>query len=328
MQYKILGHSDIKVSTLTFGCWSIVADANWGDQGEKESTDAIHAALDAGINFFDTAPAYGNGASENLLGKALKNRRSEVVIATKIVGSLNRARVITECEESLKRLQIETIDLYQIHWADPQTPIEETLSAIEELKRQGKIRLFGVSNFGRNALTDALAHGRIASNQMAYNLLWRGIEDEVLPLCQHEDIGILCYSTLMQGLLTGKFKTADDVPDGRARTVHFSGDRPNSRHGQAGFEEETFETLDALRAICANQNLSMIDASMQWLLARPGVTSVIAGARNAAQVRDQVNALETGISAETQAALTLATDALKTRFAGNMDLWAETSRIQ
>jgi aryl-alcohol dehydrogenase-like predicted oxidoreductase len=202
MQYRQLGDTGIEVSVITLGCWSLIGDANWGQQNRTDSLAAVDAAREAGINFMDTAPVYGNGASEVLLGEALQGRRDSVVIADKVLGTLSRDRIFAECERSLSRLRTDRIDLYQVHWPDRDTPLDETFSALEALVEQGKIRAYGVSNFGPQDLGTALAAGaRPVANQMPYSLLWRGIEHELIPLCLEGRVGLLSYSSLIQPFL-------------------------------------------------------------------------------------------------------------------------------
>ena len=330
MNYRKLGNSDIEVTELTFGCMSIVNDINSNSQSEKDSIEAIELSLSEGINFFDTAPGYGDGASEILLGKAFGPRRKDVVVATKVNGSLREEDVFRECEKSLKNLNTDFIDLYQIHWPDWETPLQETIGALDRLRTEGKIRCYGVSNFGKQDLTEAVELGNVITNQMAYNLIWRNIEKEVLPICEKATVGILCYSSMMQGLLTGKFKAVEDVPEGRARSRHFSkNNRPLVRHQEDGFEEETFEAIDALRSISAAHHLPMGTLALKWLLAQPAVTSVLVGARNAQQAKENIDAVRSDVRPEVLSEATEATERLKSLMGLSLDLWGEEgSRIR
>jgi len=329
MNYRPLGNSDIQVTELTFGCMSIVNDINSDSQSEKDSIAAIDVSLSEGINFFDTAPGYGDGASEVLLGKALGPRRKDVIVATKVNGSLEKEDVLRECEKSLRHLNTDYVDLYQIHWPDWETPLEETIDALDQLKTEGKIRSYGVSNFGKQDLTEALDCGDVVTNQMAYNLLWRNIEKELIPICEKESVGVLSYSSMMQGLLTGKFKTVEEVPEGRARSRHFSKEnRPLVRHEGNGFEKETFEAINALRSISEAHNLSMGTVALKWLLSQPAVTSVLVGARNAQQAKANIDAVRTDVGRDVLNAVTQATDPLKSLLGLTLDMWAEPSRIR
>lgn len=290
---------------------------------------AIQAALEAGVNFFDTAESYGDGASERLLGEVLAGRRRQVVIATKVgPGNLEPHKLAEHCDASLRRLRTDYIDLYQVHWPSPDRPIAETLSVLERLKTVGKVRAFGVSNFGKSYLYELLAVGRVESNQLAYSLLWRPIEHEVQPLCVAHGIGILCYSPLAQGLLTGKFSSPDQVPDMRARTRLFGKDRPHSRHREPGCETETFQAIDRIRGISERLGQPMEAVALAWLLTQGGVTSVVAGARNADQATANTRAAEVVLSTHTIDELTQATEAVKACVGTNTDMWQTESRLE
>lgn len=331
MRYRKLGTTGIEVSVVAMGCWAIVGDFNWGPQDEADSIATIHAALDAGINLLDTAEMYGNGYSEELLGKALVGRRHQAVIASKVSNTRHDLKGLRQaCEESLARLKTDYIDLYQLHWPNWNVPFAETMGAMAKLKDEGKVRAVGVCNFGPRDLTDVLAAGHVETNQLSYNLLWRAIEWEIQPLCVKHGVGILPYSPLMQGLLTGKFATAADVPDPRARTRHFSGTRPHARHGEAGQEAATFAAIDRIREISAGLGLPMAEVTLAWLLAQPAVTSVLAGARHPGQIAENVKAAEVVLPADALAALSAATEPLKETFGTNPDMWQpkEKSRIR
>ena len=260
-----------------------------------------------------------------MLGKA---RRKEVVLATKVLPNhLKRASLIGACQRSLARLKTDYIDLYIVHWPNPRVPIEETVAALDQLVDDGKVRAVGVSNFGPSDLATLLPHRCPASNQLAYNLLFRAIEFEIAPFCLENRISITPYSSLAQGLLTGKFAHADEVPEGRARTRHFSGDRPQARHGQPGAEAETFEAIAQIRRISDDVGIPMNRMALAWLLAQPGVASVVAGARNAEQARANALAADLDLGADTIAALSAATDALKRKLGANADMWSGEPRI-
>jgi len=189
-------------------------------------------------------------------------RRDRAVIATKVSPDhLAPEDLRASCEASLRRLRTDVIDLYQIHWPSRQVPLADTVGALQRLQEEGKIRAFGVSNFGVGDLGDLLALGPCTSNQLPYSLLWRAIEYGIQTVCVEHGISILTYSPMEQGLLTGKFGSADEVPDGRARTRFFSGDRPLARHGEAGHEQETFAAIHRIRAIADGAGLPMADPS-------------------------------------------------------------------
>jgi aryl-alcohol dehydrogenase-like predicted oxidoreductase len=330
MQYRNLANTELNVSTIAFGCWAIVGGFNWGHQEEQDSLSALRAAYETGINFFDSAEGYGGGRSEQLLGKALGDVRDEIIIATKVSPNHYAPDELrAACERSLQNLNTDWIDLYQLHWPNHHIPIAETLGLLEDLKSEGKVRAYGVSNFGAQDLGGCLATDyALSSNQLAYNLLFRAIEYETLPLCAGEGISVLCYSPLMQGLLTGKFATPDQVPDDRARTRHYASSRSQARHNEPGAEKETFAAVARIQQIADELNEPMARVAIAWLLAQEGVTSVIVGGRNPDQVRSNVQAAGLQLPEDAVAALSSATETLKRTLGPNADMWQSTSRIR
>jgi aryl-alcohol dehydrogenase-like predicted oxidoreductase len=329
MKYCKLGKTDLSVSVIAMGCWALAGGATWGAQEEQESIAAVHAALDAGVNFFDTAEAYEAGATEVVLGKALMGRRHQAVIATKVSrGQLSAQEVQQACQDSLQRLQTDYIDLYQIHWPRRTVPLAETVAALERLRDQGKVRAIGVCNFGVQDLSEILALGWVESNQLPYSLLWRAIEYEIQQACIDQSVGILCYSPLSQGLLAGKYASADDMPEGRARTRLFSTERPQARHGEPGVEVEAFAALKEIRAICDEIGQPMVNVALAWLLQQPGVTSVIAGARRPGQIRQTAQATDLVLSSETLTSLSAATGEVRRLVGPNPDMWQTQSRFR
>jgi myo-inositol catabolism protein IolS len=329
MEYRRLGGTDLTVSAIAMGCWALAGDATWGPQEESQSIATVHAALEAGVNFFDTAEGYGGGDSERVLGRALVGRRHQAVIATKVSRSnLSPQGVREACEASLRRLRTDTIDLYQIHWPSRSVPLEETLGALERLREQGVVRAIGVCNFGVRDLSELLRIRRVETNQLPYSLLWRAIEFEIRGKCVDEGLGILCYSPLVQGLLTGKFSSPDEVPAGRARIRLFSTDRPLARHGEPGREAETFAAIEEIRRICASIGRPMAQVALAWLLHQPGVTSVIAGAREPHQIQGTAQAAEVALSPGTVDELDAATDELKQLMGPNPDMWQSEGRFR
>lgn len=313
---------------MGMGCWAIVGDSTWGPQDAAATEAAIKAALDAGVNFFDTAEAYGDGFSEEILGRMFAGMREEVIIASKASPSHHApAALRASCEASLRRLRTDYLDLYQLHWPSREVPFADTWETLMALVQEGKVRAAGVSNFGRQDLTKLLACGVPASNQLCYNMLFRAIEFEIQPLCVEHGISILCYSPLMQGLLTGKFSHADEVPEGRARTRHFSKDRPQARHSEEGAEEETFTAIRRVRAISDRLGLPMADVALAWLLAQPAVATVIAGMRNAEQAKENARAADLELPADVVAELSEVTQALRDKLGPNADMWQTESRI-
>ncbi|MEM9830830.1 MAG: aldo/keto reductase [Bacteroidota bacterium] len=329
MQTITLPHSDLTITRMTFGAWAIVGGFNWGHQEEKDSLAALREAYEQGITFFDTAQAYGNGASERMIRKALGDVYDKIVIATKIVpDDFGYEDVKRACEARIKALQSDHLDLLQLHWPNPEVPVEETMRALVDLKQEGKIRAFGVSNFGKRDLTGALeVTQEISSNQLPYNLLWRAIEFEILPICQQHSIPVLSYSSIMQGLLAGKFSNSQEVPDDRARSRHFSSERSQARHSEDGQEVLTFEAIAQVKQIAEREDIPMARLSMSWLLAQSGMGSIIVGARNPQQVKDNVAAMEVTLSERVVEELDEITKPLRDALGPNADMWQSDTRI-
>jgi len=295
MEYRKLDGTDFEVSAVGLGCWAMGA-LGWGEVDDAESDAAIKRALDLGINFLDTAAIYGAGHSERVVGRAITGRRDDVVLATKCgiqwgvpgdVATLSRvasrAMILKECDESLERLGVEAVDLYQIHWPDEATPIAEMMEAMVALKDAGKIRAIGVSNFSTAQLDEARAHAPVAAVQPPYSLLRRDIEPELLPYCAEHDVGVVAYSPLQKGLLTGKHtaKTKFGEDDVRGRwDKNFKGER----------FLECLRFVEVLREIGARRGKTPAQVAINWVIHRPGVTLAICGAKRPSQVEDNAGA--------------------------------------
>ncbi len=307
----------------------------WGEQEERDSKKAVDAALDSGINLFDTAEGYGNGSSEEVLGRALKGKRDKAVIATKASGPTFAPDELRDaCEGSLRRLDTDYIDLYQLHWPRQKAVSHEIIiEGVRQLQKEGKIRYFGVCNYGPGDLSRSLPaeeeepEARVVSNQLAYSLLWRSIEYEVVPICMSHNIGILTYSTLIHGLLTGKYLTPEEFPGIRARTLHFSSNRDEVRHGQEGQEELTFRTLREIKSACDEAGTDMVTAAYGWAVHQPGITSVLAGARNKEQVKMNALAGTYSFPGGFIEKLTDVTAELRRAFGAHLDMWEVPGRI-
>ena len=329
MKHYVLGNTQLSVSKIALGCWGFAGGSMWGSQAESDSIATVAAALDAGINFFENAQGYGDGYSEEVLGKALAGRRHQAVVATKIrLVDPSSEGIEAACEQSLRRLGTDYIDLLQPHWPNRQAPEEEIFQAFTKLQEAGKIRAFGVSNYGVGDLSEILRSGAVASNQLPYSLLFRAIEYEVQPLCVQENVSILCYSTLLHGLLAGKYRTLADVPEGRARTRHFSSSRMQTRHGGDGCETEVFAAIEQIRQIAASLNQPMSLVAVSWVLHRPGVASVIVGARQPEQITQMVAAADLQLDTHTIQALDAVTGKVKEILGPNPDMWMSKSRFR
>ena len=329
MEYRQLGKTGIQVSTIALGCWPFAGGVVWGEQDDDVSIATVHTALEAGINFFDTAEGYEHGHSERVLGRGLIGRRKDAVIASKV--SANHLRpedVFAACEQSLRNLQTDYLDLYQIHWPNHDVPLVDTIDALARLQEQGKVRAIGVSNFGVGDLSDLVDLTACASDQLPYSLLWRAIEREIRPLCEAHEVGIICYSPLAQGLLAGRYASADEVPDGLSRTRLYSSSRPLAEHGEPGCESEVFEGLTTIRAIATEVGEPMASVALAWVRQQRCVTSVLVGARSPEEVHLNQPAFELTLAPAVSEALSAATEAVKAKLGNNPDPWMSKSRYR
>jgi aryl-alcohol dehydrogenase-like predicted oxidoreductase len=311
MQYKTLGDTGLLVSTLCFGTMTFHGGSGMfraiGTVDQTGADELIKASIDAGINFFDTADVYSEGESEKALGQSLRNlniARKDVVIATKVYGRVgpgrndvgaSRGHIMDAVDASLRRLQTDHIDLYQIHGNDIVTPIEETLRALNTLVEQGKVRYIGVSNWQAWKIARALAISefknlaRFDTLQAYYSIAGRDLEREIVPLLQAEKTGLLVWSPLAGGLLSGKFSRENQKPEG-------------SRRSEFDFpivdKERTWKILDAIAPIAKAHNCSAARVSLAWLLAKPVVTSIIIGAKRLDQLNDNIAAVDLKLSPE------------------------------
>jgi len=286
-----LGRAGLKVSRLCLGTMTFGEQAD-----EQESARMVDRALEEGINFFDTADMYCGGASEEILGRALRGRRDQVVVATKVFNpmgpgpndrGLSRRRILRAMDESLRRLGTDHVDLYQLHQPDYTTPLEESLSAMDQLVREGKTRYVGVSNYAAWQVCQAMwicdrrSLAPVVSVQPMYNLLSRGIEQELLPLCREFNLGVMVYNPLAGGLLTGKHsKGASPAASTRFGLKQLYRDRY--------WHPRLFDATEALRAAADEAGLSMVELSLQWVLARPDITCVILGASSMQQLEENL----------------------------------------
>lgn len=305
MQYRRLGKSGVKVSSIGLGSW-LTYGRSVADAGAEA---CIKAAYEAGVNFFDTANAYNNGEAEITVGKTLRAYpRASYVLATKVyfpMGNgpndrgLSRKHIIEQCHHSLRRLGVETIDLYQCHRYDSTVPLDETLRALDDLIRQGKVLYAGVSEWSavqiRDALhrADALGIDRIVSNQPIYNMFVRYIEKEILPLCEQEGIGQVVFSPLAQGILTGKYHQNQAAPAGSR------GADPKSNHWiEKYLQNDIFTTLEALTAVAQDINLTLPQLALAWVLRKPIISAAIIGASRPEQVLENIKAADVKLSQE------------------------------
>jgi len=313
MKRNKLGSSDVEISEVVFGAWAI-GGWMWGGTDEADAIKAIHKAIDEGITTIDTAPIYGYGLSEELVGNAIKGIRQEVEILTKFGlrwdtaegefyfestfpnGSSSKIHkfggkdsVIKECEDSLRRLGTEVIDLYQIHWPDVTTPISESMEAIEQLIKQGKVRTGGVCNYSKDQFEEAIQVPNIVSNQVPYSMVKRDIEEELVPFCLDTEKSILAYSPLQRGVLTGKITADYEFGEGdhRPQTTYFQ--EPNLGRINA--------FLDSIRSIADDHQATLAQLVINWTLNQPGITGALVGARNPKQVQENAGGADLNLTA-------------------------------
>lgn len=297
MKTRQLGVSELAITPIGLGTWAIGGgnwESGWGSQDDEESIATIHRAMDMGVNWIDTAAVYGLGRSEEVVGRALQGISQRPYIFTKcaliwdeqrkVSSSLKRASVKREAEASLRRLQIERIDLYQIHWPNPDDEIEEGWMALAELQREGKVRALGVSNFSVSQMRRVQQIAPITSLQPPYSLLDRAIEDEILPFCQRERIGVIAYSPMASGLLSGKMT--------RARVAALPSDDWRSHSAQFAEPQlsRSLYLVETLRDIGARHGRTAGEVAIAWTLRRPEVTGAIVGARRPEQLDGVIGA--------------------------------------
>jgi aryl-alcohol dehydrogenase-like predicted oxidoreductase len=295
MEYRQLGKSDLNVSSIGYGAWGIGGKPFWNTEGEEISIRSIEKAIDLGVNFYDTAPVYGFGYSEELLGKALQSKRKDVIIATKcgmvwekeelkaIRKRATRESILEEIDMSLKRLRTDYIDLYQVHWPDESTPIEETMNTLLQIQKEGKIRYIGVSNYSVDQMKESLKYGQIVSLQPMYSMLERDVEKDRLPFCIDNNVGIICYSPLASGVLTGKYDENTRFQDWRGQGIigNFTGDVFVSH----------IKKVKQIEKIAQKHDKTVAQLAINWLLHQKGVTTAIVGVKNPDHVEQNIDAV-------------------------------------
>jgi aryl-alcohol dehydrogenase-like predicted oxidoreductase len=306
MEYRRLGRSGLKVSEICLGTMTFGRDTD-----ETEARRLVDIALDAGVNFFDTADSYGSGRSEVMLGKALKGRRRDAIVATKFFNpmgpgpndsGMSRVHIMNAIEDSLKRLQMDYVDIYYIHHVDVQAPIEEMLRALDDLVHQGKVRYIGCSNYETWRLSEALwisdtrNLARFECYQPQYSLVVRDIEQELIPLCQYKGLGVVVWSPLAGGFLSGKYKPGQ-------RRLPGTRSEENWAYPEAYFASNADETLQALLEVAEQMGHSSAQVALRWILEQPAITSAIVGARNSQQLEDNLQVAQWRLEDESLARL-------------------------
>jgi aryl-alcohol dehydrogenase-like predicted oxidoreductase len=315
MEYRQLGESSVKASVITYGAWAI-GGWMWGGADRREAIDAIKASYDNGVTSIDTAPIYGGGLSEEIVGEAIKGiPRDKVEILTKfglrwdtkegeyyftskdndgrevaIHKLASKENVIKECEDCLRRLGTDYIDLFQLHWPVPSNPIAETMEGLLQLQKQGKIRAAGVCNYSTSQMQEAADVMSLASNQVPYSMVYRDIEQELVPYCIENKKAIIAYSPLQRGLLTGKIKPGHKFNDGDTRE--------NNRFYKPENIQRVNSFLDGLRPLAESKQATLGQLVLRWTIEQPGITIALAGARNAEQAVQNARAVDIRLSKE------------------------------
>lgn len=303
MQTRRLGHTDLEITPIGFGAWAIGGNGwkfGWGPQDDADSIAAIHEALDAGINWIDTAAVYGLGRSEEVVARALDGLTHRPYVFTKCERVWNEQREVgkclkadsirKECEASLRRLNVDVIDLYQIHWPEPDEDVEEGWRTVADLQREGKVRWIGVSNFNVSQLIRAAAIAPIASLQPPYSLVNPAIESEILPYCEANNIGVIAYSPMASGLLTGKMTRE------RISELPLDDWRRNNRNYQEPLLTRNLQLVELLRELGSPVGRSPGQMAVAWVLRQPAVTGAIVGARRPGQIREIVAAADSPLT--------------------------------
>jgi myo-inositol catabolism protein IolS len=321
MGKRFCKNTDLGLSIIGTGCWAFGGGEYWGAQNQKDVNDVVHASVDLGINYFDTAEVYNEGRSESSLGEAIRGiSRDRFLIGTKVSPSnCYRKTLINHCEASLKRLQTDYIDLYMVHWPlnrhsirhfttdihiiENPADINDTMETFQILKQKGKIRNFGVSNFSSNLLGN-LPLEKIAVDELPYNLLCRAIEYDTLPFCEEKGIGVIGYMALLQGILSDIYASLDDIPVWQRRTRHFNSKSTKvCRHGEEGIEKETNTALKDIRQVCKQSGFPMAEIAIKWILQNSAITCTLVGSRNVNELAANVKAAQSPLSNEIKAEL-------------------------
>jgi aryl-alcohol dehydrogenase-like predicted oxidoreductase len=300
MEYRPFGQTGMQVSAIGIGCWEI--GGGYGSIEETQFIQAVHRALDLGINCFDTAEAYGFGASERSLAKALGNRRKEAIITTKFgIGykeapnfrDSSRQRVMASIEKSLQHLHTDYVDVYMVHWPDVNTPFEETLRALDDLVQQGKVRAVGISNFRLSQIETSMRTRRVDVAQYCWNLFDRRMQKEIYPYCRQQNLGVMAYGSLAYGLLTGTFTEEMDfgTDDWRARRGRMGGINLFQTLFGPEYFPRNLRVVEELKVIAARYGKSLPQFALRWTTSNPVISTALVGCRHVAEVDDNVGAL-------------------------------------
>jgi aryl-alcohol dehydrogenase-like predicted oxidoreductase len=353
LERRVCGAAGPVLSVLGLGCWQFGGGAYWGPSDQDEVNRIVHAAVDGGISYFDTAELYNEGRSEQFLGTALKGiPRDRVIVGTKVWPTHLHPKTLREhCEASLRRLGMEYVDIYMIHWPlNPRTYssfadvskqgvsggtgdaatvplLEDVVNTLLRLQAEGKVRHLGLSNYGAARLQEIRDVGGVyVIDQVVYNLVTRAAEFDLLPYCTGTGTGIMTYMTLMQGLLTDRYRTLDEMPDWYTRTRHFNCRRnPKTRHGEPGVEDRLLQSLSGIRAVAQEYGCSMADLALRWVIAQPSVTCALIGTHSPKSLQANLKAAAAPLSPDIVARLDAVTQPLKEALGPSLDIFESTA---
>ena len=335
MEKVKLGHSDLMVSRMTLGCWTFGSDSNsyWGQQEADESEALLREAIDMGVNYYDTAFVYNDGAAEKALGDVIcHGLREKMIICNKIPQLSYEALPSYEQQvrDSLARLKTDYLDVLLMHWpCNDKDLLRANLEQLQKVKDKGLVREIGVSNFGVGQMTIAKEMGvDICVNELAYNIIHRGAELAVFPYTEKNNIGVMAYMPLMQGILSGKYDSIDEIPVVRRRTLHFDSRKNDQiRHGGQGMEAQLQQFLTDLKALSKESGINCSELCISWILSHQAVSTVLAGCRTRAQLEANVKAVETKLPDDLIARLDQISAPIAAQCGANCDLWQWNSRI-
>lgn len=330
MDYIDFPEQQLRIPRFSLGTWAFSGARVWGEADTGEAVATIHAALDQGLCLLDSAEGYGNGKAEEVVGEAIHDRRSKVLLASKVaMNHMTADEVNKSCEQSLRRLRTDYIDIYQIHWPSQTVPMAETIGALDYLLAQGKIRHISVCNFNeRHLLQYAEITGKLPlMNQLPYNAVWRMAErfmpaDAAASAAANSILRpVWAYSPLAQGLLTGKYRTLGEVPLHRRDNRMYSSEYKLGRHTGQGFEKQIFWFLDHLFQISAEIGIPVETLSLNWLKQQKSVASILVGCRSRQQLADNLSAFETEVPADVYERIDILSSRLRDEMGPNPDLW-------
>lgn len=335
MEKVKLGNSDLMISRMTLGCWTFGSDANsyWGAQQKEDSVALLSRAIEMGVNYYDTAFVYNDGAAERALGEAICSGLREKMIICNKIPQLSYEALPTyeqQVRDSLKRLRTDYLDVLMMHWpCNDKDLLRANLEQLQKVKDKGLVREIGVSNFGVGQMEIAREMGvEICVNELAYNIIHRGAELAVLPYIGKHNIAVMAYMPLMQGILSGKYDTIDEIPPIRRRTLHFDSlGNESIRHGGRGMEAELQAFLRDLKAVSAESGYSCSTLCISWILSRSEISTVLSGCRTTAQLEANVKAVETTLPADLIRKLDEISAPIAALCGANCDLWQWNSRV-